>query len=81
MGCGYSRMTACGAGAEDAGVWSDYPPRLSVIADIRVWRPSVNCGLVHRSKNRSLLDHLVGAGEERRRHRETERICGLEVND
>ena len=30
--------------------------------------------------SRALLDHLVGAGKERWRHREAERLGGLEVD-
>jgi hypothetical protein len=37
--------------------------------------------LMQRSEKRALFDQLVGAGEERRRQREPERIRGLEVDD
>src|SRR5438874_10712533 len=36
-------------------------------------------GLVHRSKHDALLDHLVGADEQRGRHIEVKHLCGFEV--
>ena len=32
-------------------------------------------------QNRSLFDHLVGAGEQRRRHIDTHRLPGFDVDD
>jgi hypothetical protein len=33
----------------------------------------------HRVGLRRLFDHLVGAGKDRHRHRQTERLCCLEI--
>ena len=35
---------------------------------------------MHRSKQRALFDHLVGASEQRRWHGEAERPRGLEID-
>ena len=57
---------------------SAYPPRLSVNADMLVGRPSAITGREHMqqdmSRRQDLLDHLVGAGEQRGRHGEAERL-------
>jgi hypothetical protein len=34
-----------------------------------------------RAQSDTLFDHLVGAGDERGRHREADRVRGLEVDD
>ena len=58
---------------------SGYPPRLPVNVDIPARQPSATCGIMHRSKT-SLFDHLVGAGEQHRRHLEAEGVRRLEIN-
>ncbi len=35
---------------------------------------------MHRSKKDHLFDHFVSAGEQRRRDRHTERLCGFQVD-
>jgi hypothetical protein len=38
-------------------------------------------GLMHRSKQRPLFDHLVGGREQRRRDSEVQRFGGLSIDD
>ena len=38
-------------------------------------------GLMHRSNYVPSLDHLAGAAEQREGNGQTERLCGLEVED
>jgi hypothetical protein len=59
---------------------SAIPPK----ADIPRGCPNVRLGpktdKVQRSKIRALFDHLISAGDQRLRHVEAQRLCGLEVD-
>src|SRR5215831_13197068 len=57
-----------------------YPQSGSVrcISPCLLW---ANSGLMHRSKQRPLFDHLVGTGEQRRRNCKAQRLGCLEVDD
>src|ERR1700736_1505098 len=49
-------------------------------ADIAKRQRSANFGLMHCSENAYLFDHLIRAGEERRRNVEAERLRCLEID-
>ena len=60
------------------------PPAARARGEVRHCRQPKTCtepAVSSRSKWQSLFDHLVGAGEQRRRHVEAERLGGLEVDD
>jgi hypothetical protein len=44
-------------------------------------RSGAKSRLMHRSKNASLFDHLVGAQQDRGRHRQVQRLCCLHIHD
>jgi hypothetical protein len=44
-------------------------------------KPCAKAAVSNRSKVAPLLDHLVGAGEQRRRHLNAERLSRLQVDD
>ena len=48
-------------------------------ADVGLSPLSANRVVMRRSKKAPLFDHLVGAGEQRRRHGEAERLRGSQI--
>jgi hypothetical protein len=58
----------------------DVPKGADIIGAFRHFRVVPKAAVSNRSKADNLFDHLVGAGEQRRRHVEAERLGGLEVD-
>jgi hypothetical protein len=60
---------------------SAYPPRLPMTVDVPVWPPSASSELMQRTKTcMDLLDHLIGAREQHRRHFDAKRLGGVTIN-
>ena len=64
-----------------AGGMSAMPAIVSDFAAMQRRKCSANYGLMHRSKTAPLFDHLVGAKQDRLRHRKAKRLGSLEVHD
>src|SRR5262249_57187824 len=60
---------------------SGFAPRADIVAAFRHVRFVPEVAVSTRSKTVALFDHLVGAGEQRRRHFEAERFGGLEIDN
>jgi hypothetical protein len=58
-----------------------FGPVCGLRSDLTRGPRSATLRLMHRSKNRSLLDHFVGAAEHSLRNSNTERLGGREVDD
>ena len=59
------------------GFTSPHPPRIADMAELTL-RAITGCK--QSQQKAPLFDHLVGAGEERRRHVETECSSGFKIN-
>ena len=60
---------------------SALPPKPELRDAPRPFRDLPIAELIHRSKQQPLLDHLVGAGDQDRRHVNSDGLGGLEVDD
>src|SRR5215831_16519981 len=86
---GYGTLAACTASSCAAGRSPDgsrpisaVPPIATELCAPQRTARSATTRLMHRSKRRArVLDHLVGAGEKRRRHVQAECLSSLEAAD
>jgi hypothetical protein len=60
-------------------VTSALSPKSGGIADIAALRICASFGLMHRSKQRKLFDHFVGAGEQKMRDRDLAELAGVKT--
>src|SRR5262245_29055743 len=61
-------------------MFSGLPPKADLNPSSRHVAQVPEPAVSNRSRTASLLDHLVGAGDQRRWHLQTERLCSLKID-